>query len=165
MGADIYYSNLRKSNSTYVEIPDNIDVNYIISGTLNHQNMIIRRELFEQHGYYNDTLRILGDTEFLLKEAWIHKSKFTHIKTAISIYDAYGISTKIAAEIMEPERKKMFVNVFGKLGESIFELYNYRTSLYGKIVNRYGYSRLLHILLRAYRFFAHRFNILLRRKP
>jgi glycosyltransferase involved in cell wall biosynthesis len=155
--SDIYYSNLRKNNGSYTKIPEKVGISYLISGTMNHQNMLIRRQLFIQHGFYNEDFRILADTEFYLKEFWKYNSKFSHLHTDISLYDANGLSTKHSATLMNIERKILFNNVFGDLGEAIFDLYEYRVSLYGQIINSYGYSKLLFIWLRLYRFIAHRF--------
>jgi glycosyltransferase involved in cell wall biosynthesis len=155
--SDIYYSNLRKSNGSYTKIPETVTISYLISGTMNHQNMLIRRQLFIQHGFYNESFHILADTEFYLNEFWKHNSKFTHLHTDISLYDAHGISTTYSAALMDAERKILFNNVFGELGEAIFDLYEYRVGLYGQIVNNYGYSKFLFFWLRLYRFIVHRF--------
>jgi glycosyltransferase involved in cell wall biosynthesis len=153
---DFYYCNLRKDNGTYVFIPEKVGINYLISGTFNHQNMFIRRSLFFKHGFYNENFKILSDTEFYLKEAWFYKATFFHLKTDISLYDSCGLSTRYPEQLIDNERKIMFNNVFNELGETIYDLYKFRMGLYGNIISNYGYSKSLHLLLRLYRFFANR---------
>ncbi|MDR0879030.1 MAG: glycosyltransferase [Treponema sp.] len=153
--ADIYYSNWSKSDGTYLAIPQNVDVNYIIGHSINHQNMLIRRSLFIEHGFYNETLRIVGDTEFLLKEAWIYKTIFVHINTDIVLYDLRGIST-VHADKRENEKKLVFKDIFGDISPSICELYDYRTSIYGDIIEKYGNTKLLNFILKSYRYIVKR---------
>jgi glycosyltransferase involved in cell wall biosynthesis len=149
--ADIYYSNWKMSDNSYREYPDNVDINYLIGHSLNHQNMLFHRSLFNAHGFYNENLFIAADLEFLLKEVWVYKTGLKHLKTNIAIYDVNGISAK-NPEKREAEKKIAFRNVFNELSESIIELYLHRTGVYGDIISNYGNTTLLEFILRLYRY-------------
>ncbi|GHU12803.1 glycosyl transferase [Spirochaetia bacterium] len=159
MSSDIYYSDLQKSNFDYTSIPVNANVNYIIGNTMNHQNMLIRRTLFCDHGFYDENISLVADTEFLLRETWVYKVKLKHINTNIALYDISGLSGWAPSDLINREREIICSNIFGELGPSIFELYQYRTSLYGSITKSFGCSKFLVFLLRLYRFLACRLKL------
>jgi glycosyltransferase involved in cell wall biosynthesis len=145
----IYYSAWKSMNNVSHSMPDTVDINYLIGNPINHQNMLIRLSLFLNHEFYNEQLQIVSDTEFLLKEAWIYKTKFVCIKTSIALFDITGIST-IKPDIREYEKRIVFRNVFHEMAESIIELYNYRQSVYATIIGKYGNTKLLDFLLYIY---------------
>jgi alpha(1,3/1,4) fucosyltransferase len=153
--ADIFYSDAVLSNGKIVGYPETLTINHLINSAINHQNCLIKRSLFLEHGLYNEGLSITSDWEFLLKELWVHKSKFLHIKTSISIYDINGISTlqksKLSAEIIT-----MLHIVFNELSEIIIEHKEYHNTLYYNIIKNYGDTRLLKFILRTYRFLISR---------
>jgi len=140
--ADIFYSNMLKTDGSYFTYPDSLTINYLINNTISHQNSLIKRSLFLEHSFYNEELRIASDWEFFLKELYAYKSVFLHLNTKISIFDINGIgsqySSKHYAEIIN-----MFHNVFHELSEPIIENYNYRLSIYYEIIKNYGNTKLL----------------------
>jgi hypothetical protein len=118
--ADIYYSDLQYSNKKYFQE----DVQQLIYNPISHQNSLIRRSLFLDHELYNENLRIASDWEFWLKEYYIYRSSFSHLRTNICIFDINGIGSIYTPE-HSLEDKKIFQNVFHELSESIIELRNY----------------------------------------
>jgi glycosyltransferase involved in cell wall biosynthesis len=149
--SDIYYSNWTRNDNRYVIIPEKADINYLIGNSMNHQNMLIRRSLFIEHGSYNENFAMLADTEFILKETWIHKTKLVHINTDISLYDMHGISTTDPRKRGDIEREMVYKSVFGELGNAIIDLYYFRRSAYGDIVKNYGLSKIFIFALKVYR--------------
>ena len=145
--AGVYYSGCWTSKNKYIEAPKNLDINYLIVHNLNHQNTLIRRSLFIEHGYYNEKLSIASDYEFWLKEFWTHKTIFRYINTNISIYDSLGISSN---SNFDSELEDSIRSAFGPLSESLIKLRRYYHSLYGNIIENYGPSRLLNLILRIY---------------
>jgi len=80
--AGVYYSDGMKSNNTLDKVPESITVNTVIFGRgCQHQNAIIKRSLFLEHGLYNENLKVTADREFWLKEVYLHKTIFHYIKT------------------------------------------------------------------------------------
>jgi glycosyltransferase involved in cell wall biosynthesis len=150
--ADIYYSdcvlsnNVVKKSSKYITLSG-----LILICDINHQNTLIRRTLFLQHGLYNEKLTITADREFWLKEKWMYNSKFTYIKTNISIYDKNGISSKVNFSY---QHDLILYNVFGDLANLLIEWRNYRRSIYFSIISQFGNMKMLNFILRGYRFIA-----------
>jgi glycosyltransferase involved in cell wall biosynthesis len=160
--ADIYYSDLVKDDYSMIIFPKNLNINNLIDGTVNHQNSLIKYDLFTKYGYYNESLSIASDWEYFLKGYWIYKIKFLHIDTCIAIFNQDGISlNKYKERIIEDE--KVIQNVFGELSNSIIELKRYRDTSYVDIISNWGYSFLLEFILKTYRFFARR--ILNKKRP
>ena len=139
--ADIYYSDRINANGTIFIYPKFLDVNYLVKRTLSHQNTLIKKQLFYDHGFYNENLKIASDWEFFLKEIWIYKSIFSYINTKISIFDLNGIGSQNSIDCYN-ENIKVFQNVFNELSNSIIELYNSKKNN----INNYGILKLLIVL-------------------
>jgi glycosyltransferase involved in cell wall biosynthesis len=153
--ADVYYSDLMNADGSLLCYVKDINVNNLIYGTISHQNSLIKRSLFIEHGYYNESLSIASDWEFFLRECYTYKIKFLHINTNIAIFNMDGISTnKTDARKIEDER--VIRNVFGELSDSIVALWRYHNTSYADIITKWGDSAILEFALRTYRFLARR---------
>jgi glycosyltransferase involved in cell wall biosynthesis len=158
--ADIYYSDTLTTHNNTWKYPDELDVNFFLRTNINHQNTIIRRLLFNSHGYYNEKLRVVSDLEFYLKEIWFYNSRFVHLKTKITKYNMDGISS--TTSLIRQEYPIVLDNVFGKLSASLRELNDLKNKkglyLYYDIVRNYGESKIFVFILRLYRYFMRRFK-------
>jgi glycosyltransferase involved in cell wall biosynthesis len=152
---DVYYSDLMNADGSLLCYAKDISVNSLIYGTISHQNSLIKRDLFIEHGYYNESLSIASDWEFFLRECHVYKIKFMHIDTNIAIFDMDGISmNKTDARKIEDER--VIRNVFGELSDSIVELWRYHNTSHADIIAKWGDSAILDFALRTYRFLVRR---------
>jgi len=158
--AGIYYTDSIATNHPYFQPPKRIDINYFIAHNLNHQNTLIKRSLFLEHGFYNEKLRISSDYEFWLRELWNFKTTFIYIKTKISIYDSFGISSTAN---YDKELDASILAVFGPLGESLVKLRQYSHSTYGAIIENYGSSQLLEFSLKMYKLILKTISILFKK--
>jgi glycosyltransferase involved in cell wall biosynthesis len=157
--ADIFYSNCIKSDSSAIIYPENITINDLLRIGISHQNSLIKRSLFLEHGFYNEKLRIGADQEFFLFESWKYKSKFSHIRTNISIFDIYGIGSQHLPEQIT-ESIIVYKNVFQELSDTIVEITGYYRSIYYDITKKYGNTKILEFFLRVYRFIAKRIFVI-----
>jgi glycosyltransferase involved in cell wall biosynthesis len=159
-GQDIYYSNaviVSGDRRTVIEYPRNLDVNFFVSGMINHQNALVRRELFERIGFYDESYSICSDWLFFLKAAYGGNASFRYLGKPIVEFSVGGISTRSGSQaVIYKERQKGLQAVFGELSPTILELVEYRESVYGNTIRLFGRSRVLDFLLRTYRFFARR---------
>jgi glycosyltransferase involved in cell wall biosynthesis len=154
--SDVFYANCMSSDHQYFVPPKFIDINFFLNHGLNHQNTLIKRSLFKEHGLYNEEFHIAADFEFWLRICWIHKVKFTYIDINIVLYDATGISSTSKFDL---EIENAYRCVFGALAESLIVLRRYRISIYGSIITTYGNSKLLEFFLRIYRFLCKKLNL------
>jgi glycosyltransferase involved in cell wall biosynthesis len=88
---DVYYSDAVLNTYQLRKSPQEITLNFFIKGMINHQNCIIKRELFN-HRLYDENYQIVADWYFFLQELINYKITFLHIKTNIAIFDTSGIS-------------------------------------------------------------------------
>jgi glycosyltransferase involved in cell wall biosynthesis len=152
--ADIYYSDRVCSNGVLDIYPENLTLKDLIGGwPISHQNSLIKRNLFFRHSFYNERYRIISDWEFWIREMWIHKSTFVHLKTRIALFDMNGIHG-IPQE--KPEYILMFNDLFGELSDLIIDYRKFYNTTYYTIVHSYGASRFLEFALRVYRFIVKR---------
>jgi glycosyltransferase involved in cell wall biosynthesis len=147
--AGVYYSACITTNHSLIQPPELLDISYLIIHNLNHQNTLIKRSLFIEHGLYNENRKIASDYEFWLKEFWTYKTKFVYINTKIAIYDSYGLSSISNFDL---ELEDSIRSVFGELSEPLIKLRRYSHSVYGNIIETYGYSKFLDFCLKTYRY-------------
>lgn len=117
--SDIYYSDMNKSDNTIYKLPEHLTSYSLIHDRINHQNSLIKRSLFLEHGLYNENLTICSDYEYFLNEFWKYKSTFTKIETNISIYDVHGISSE-NFNMRHAEDLIVYKNVFQEFADIIF---------------------------------------------
>jgi glycosyltransferase involved in cell wall biosynthesis len=150
-GADIYYADCVLSDGKISVYPEKLDVNYLIKGPISHQNALMRRSLFTEHGLYNEALTIGSDWEYFLKEMWIYKTRFSHLPSPLAVFDVNGIGSR-DPNLRRREKEIIYKNVFGDLSGSLMELYSYRRSVYSDILKRWGWEKVrgLEFFLRVY---------------
>jgi glycosyltransferase involved in cell wall biosynthesis len=146
--ADIYYSDWPKIDGSIVYVPENLTIYSLLKWYLNHQNVLIRRNLFFFHNMYNENYKIISDYEFFLREFWVYNSCFMHLKTMIALCDANGISSRVN---FSHEKSNMLYDMFIDLVDAIPRFKEFRNSIYYDIITKYGYSRFLNGGLRVYR--------------
>lgn len=116
---DIIYGDYKfiKGDKKY---PDVLTPLHFFKSSLPHQSSLIRKDLFQKFGYYNETFKIVSDKAFFIKCFLSNKVKFTHINYYLSLVDLSGISNN------EQNKKKVLVenNIILK-------------ELYGKYYNDY----------------------------
>jgi glycosyltransferase involved in cell wall biosynthesis len=152
--ADVYYSDRLCSDGRLNRYPENVTLKDLISGwPISHQNSLIKKDLFFTHGFYNEQYRITSDWEFWLKEVWIYRSKFIHIKTKIAIFDLGGISRKPQEE---PEYILMLKDLFGDLSELIIEYRKFYNTVFYDIATHYETPRFFLFVFRICRFILKR---------
>jgi glycosyltransferase involved in cell wall biosynthesis len=159
-GADIYFSDavLESRGARIIqEYPERVDAAYFISGMINHQNSLIRRELLISAGGFDATYRICADWLFFLRTAYEYGIRFEKLAKPIAEFGIGGISSRPGSDsIVDAERERGIREVFGSIAPSIQELLAYRNSVYGNILHLFGASPVLENILLVYRFFARR---------
>lgn len=76
---------------------------HLTKNTLNHQSAFIKRNLFSEHGFYDESLRIVSDWKFFFEMIVINKCSLYYIDKDIVIYDTNGLSS-INVEKRKQER-------------------------------------------------------------
>ena len=81
------------------------------TGTLNHDPAYIRRELFEKHGYYDETLKIVSDWKWYLRAIILGGEKPQYVDMDVTLFDMTGIS-ETNKELDKAERKQVLEQLF-----------------------------------------------------
>jgi glycosyltransferase involved in cell wall biosynthesis len=76
------------------EHPEKISFSYLVSNTLSHPATLIKREMFDIYGYYNEENKIISDWEFFFKAIGLHGESFQMITEVLTVFDMHGISSK-----------------------------------------------------------------------
>ena len=69
-----------------------------------HQAAMIRRELFERYGFYDETLKIVSDWKWFLKVVGLHGEKPVYAPITLAYYDQTGISSANIPLVYEERR-------------------------------------------------------------
>lgn len=75
-------------------------------GTLNHSSSIIRKDLFDKYGLYDESLRIVSDWKWFLKAIVFGGEKPVYSDFDISLFDMGGIS-ETNIKLTQSERRQV----------------------------------------------------------
>lgn len=155
-----YYFNKNGTNKL-VSLPDKLNVSYFLTNTINHQNTLIKRNLFSKIGLYDESYKLLADWDFYIKAHLKYNCSFEKISHIISNYDSSGISsTAVHTNLYNTERKMLIEKNFNK-DTNIINYYinleeEYKKSIWFEIKTKWGISSFLLFCMKTYRFFIRR---------
>ena len=86
--------------------PEKLTFSYIVSRTISHPSTLIRKELFEVYGYYNEKNKIVSDWEFFFKVLGLNGASYKAIDVTITNFDMTGISST-NHELVFKEKKEV----------------------------------------------------------
>lgn len=124
IGYDIIYGNVIHENSQELfEFGENLDFLFFLRGSIGHGASIIRRELFNVYGLYNESNRIVSDWEFFFISIVKHNVSFKYINKIITCYQLDGISLNTKyTELQKNERELVIASHFPNYMSIINEL-------------------------------------------
>lgn len=79
----------------------------IYSGFLCHQAFLIKKEMFNEYGYYDESLRIMSDWKHFLIAIGINGEKVQYVNVDIAIYNTDGLSSTIGGKAILAEKRKV----------------------------------------------------------
>ena len=83
------------------------------TGTLNHDPVYIRRDLFEKYGYYDETLKIVSDWKWYLQAIILGGERPQYVDIDVTLFDMTGISESEGSRAkIKEERKKVLEQLF-----------------------------------------------------
>jgi len=124
---DIVYFNINVSadNKSYVKhCPSKLSFEYLHNNLPPHQSTFLRKSLFDNYGYYDESLKIVADWKFLIIALLKHNATYKHVNDIFSTFYQGGISSKEGSfEAMEKERKNVLEEEFPILLNDLKEYY------------------------------------------
>lgn len=76
------------------------------TGSLNHDPAYIRRDLFEQYGFYDETLRIVSDWKWYLQTIVLGEVHPVYTDINVTLFEMNGIS-ETAVELHRKEKRRV----------------------------------------------------------
>jgi len=84
----------KKGNNEIVKKhPNNLSFSYLVSKSVSHPSTFIKKEMFEKHGFYNESNKIVSDWEFFFKAIGLNGESFLSVDEIITVFDTSGISS------------------------------------------------------------------------
>lgn len=96
-GEDIIYHNLEiaEENTTYIKnYPADLSFKYFAEDSLPHLGTLIKRDLFERYGFYNEDFKIVADWAFFMDCVFLHSCSYKYIDDCFSTFYLGGISSQ-----------------------------------------------------------------------
>lgn len=121
--ADIIYGNLEfvSTNDRYInKYPDKLSFQFFVKYALGHVGTVIRKSLFEQVGYYDETLKIVSDWKWFMQAICKNNSTYKHINETTARFFLDGISS-VNTELNDRERDSVLKNDFNLFYEDYKE--------------------------------------------
>lgn len=123
---DIIYGDLliedAKGNRKNGVSSDRLDNYHFMISTLWHPCTFIKRSLFEQYGYYNESFKITGDYEFFIRTILKNGASYRHIPLPITIFDTSGVSNNPDNKKLEhEERRRSWLLNYSSVRLKLFE--------------------------------------------
>ena len=85
----------------------------MFTGTLNHNPVYIRRDLFEKYGYYDESLKIVSDWKWYLQAIILGNVRPQYVDMDVTLFDMTGIS-ETNKDLDKEERKRVLEQLFPK---------------------------------------------------
>lgn len=79
----------------------------IYAGFLCHQAFLIKKEMFDKYGYYDETLHIMSDWKHFLIAIGINGERVEYVDVDIAIYNTDGLSSTIGGKAILAEKQKV----------------------------------------------------------
>lgn len=97
----------------------------VYSSLIKHQASLIRRQLFDRFGLYNERLKIVADWEFFLKTIGLGEASYKYLDIDITCFDNNGISNN-SAPLTSKERETIIKTYLPAMMQADYEfLLNY----------------------------------------
>jgi glycosyltransferase involved in cell wall biosynthesis len=159
---DIVYGNLcfdygKKGQKIFTQ-PDTISLGYLMKVTLLHPATFIKKDLFDQHGLYDTSYKMVADYDFFLKMFIKQNVSSSYINYTVAVFDTTGFSSLAkhkSLEIMERRKSQMvylpkmvldYLDSRAKLDDLIplglqdkiskFNIYRIATKVYFKLLHQ-----------------------------
>ena len=94
---DIVYGILvvdKKGELWHKEYPEKLQFSFFLKDTVPHPSSIIKRNLFDVVGLFNENLRTTSDWEFFLNAICKHNASYKYLPIPITVFNTDGISQK-----------------------------------------------------------------------
>jgi glycosyltransferase involved in cell wall biosynthesis len=108
--SDIIYGNMiidwGEGKLEYGKMPSKITFNQMYIDTLWHPVSLIKRNLFERYGTYNETYKMVADYDFFFKVIIMKNVSLQYMDMNVSVYNMKGLSSLLENKTLEESERK-----------------------------------------------------------
>lgn len=144
---DLIYFNIEikdKKSSRIISYPKKLNFSFFYLGTLCHQAVIIKKDLFRIVGLYDENLKLVSDWKFFIFALFKFNCSYTKVNCVLTTYYLDGISSDLVnRKKLYDERKHVLLSDFKLFIDEINELLILR-----KTVSSLRKSRKLELLVK-----------------
>jgi glycosyltransferase involved in cell wall biosynthesis len=123
LSEDVIYGDLKyEDNDQPLHLPDTISLSTFLGPSIGHGASLIKRDLFDKYGLYNENYKIVSDWEFFIEIFIRHNCTYRHVDRVFTVYQAGGVSVNRAhLETQANERKAVLKRIFPGFYDLIIE--------------------------------------------
>jgi glycosyltransferase involved in cell wall biosynthesis len=92
-----------------LRVPDRITLEKLVTGAVMHPATLIKRELIDRVGPYDDTLRIAADHDFFFRAIVGAGVSQRHLDIPLSVYAMGGISSSAKTDAMKKAERELIL--------------------------------------------------------
>lgn len=135
---DILYGDMLKLMPNGEEVYDvsgggkEVTLNTFYGGCLNHGPAYIKRSLFDEYGYYDETLKICSDWKFYMQSIVLGKATTKHVDIVVTHFDMNGIS-ETRKDILNEERNRLLHEMIPQGILKDYDRYHFAMSQYDRL--------------------------------
>jgi len=111
---DLIYGNLERTYpngyTDTVKMPEQLTPEFMIGQVLCHPVTFIRKGLFDEHGGYDESLRIISDWAFFLKAVVIGKASSKYKDVSVAMFYMDGLSSAPESQPVIAGEKKLVMS-------------------------------------------------------
>lgn len=140
---DIIYCDILTDKNEKWIYPNHLSILYFYSNCIGHPSTFHKRELFDNIGLYDESLKITADYDFFIKAIVKNKATYKHIPILLTCFNTDGISLT-QVDLKELEKNEILKNNFE---DDYDDILRYRELL--KEYQYYKSSRLIQFIKRV----------------
>jgi glycosyltransferase involved in cell wall biosynthesis len=149
---DIIYGDLlmySNSGTWLKKHPSILNFEYFLNDCLPHSASLIKRNLFDRVGLYNEHYKILSDWEFFMNAVCLHSCTYRYVPFPTAVFCQDGISSDPKSNsLIEREKKQILSNNYSAFLSDYRKLDQYRSDLNNILNSRL--HRLLDKILKSF---------------
>lgn len=152
---DIVSGNVRKirPNNKFrrVSSPEKVSLHKLCIHSLPHQATLIRRSLFGEIGFYNESYRIVSDWDFFLKALVVYEKSYQHLDEDVSYFKLGGVSSSEENFTLSREESyDCLKRIFPKMAEDLMEYRYFYNSSVGQLITLLKKNKKLYDVMESF---------------
>ena len=105
--------------------PNFLSTRFLLTGMICHQSIFAKRSLFESTGPFDESYRVYGDYEWLLRAVRKHNANYTHIPHVLVRYEEVGLSNTTSKVLQRQEKDSIQSIYFNGVLLYIYRFYRF----------------------------------------